>query len=261
MSHPTSIFQETDEEKHVKDIKFIIKTFQSLKGSNFKYCQKYFICNYIFNFMTLLGACLFTNHLLHGKFYTYGSDYLTYYFTEDRHDLVSPTEEVFPKMTKCNYRRFGTSGSIEKNTALCTIPLNILNEKAFAVLYFVYLFLGIALLIGILHRIAVFIAPKYRIGRYSSNFTCERKKIQELDQHLSISDWFILSQIKKNVSSENFFEILQQLIIEKRKKYNNGDENYNCVTEINGINETKRMPNIEKGMKMVMAKTYKKADI
>ena len=36
---------------------------------------------------------------------------------------------VFPRMTKCTFHKFGTSGNIEKHDALCILPLNIVNEK------------------------------------------------------------------------------------------------------------------------------------
>jgi hypothetical protein len=36
---------------------------------------------------------------------------------------------VFPRMTKCTFHKFGSSGEIEKHDALCILPLNIFNEK------------------------------------------------------------------------------------------------------------------------------------
>ena len=57
-------------------------------------------------------------------------------FQEDRLD---PMIYIFPRMTKCTFHKFGTSGEVEKHDALCILPLNIgkapgnqidiLNEK------------------------------------------------------------------------------------------------------------------------------------
>ena len=32
---------------------------------------------------------------------------------------------IFPRMTKCTFHKFGTSGEIEKHDAMCILPLNI----------------------------------------------------------------------------------------------------------------------------------------
>ena len=35
---------------------------------------------------------------------------------------------IFPRMTKCTFHKFGTSGEIEKHDAMCILPLNIGNH-------------------------------------------------------------------------------------------------------------------------------------
>lgn len=44
--------------------------------------------------------------------------------------------EVFPRVTKCTFHKFGASGTIQKHDALCVLALNILNEKIFIFLWF-----------------------------------------------------------------------------------------------------------------------------
>ena len=44
------------------------------------------------------------------------------FFQEDRLD---PMIYIFPRMTKCTFHKFGTSGEVEKHDALCILPLNI----------------------------------------------------------------------------------------------------------------------------------------
>lgn len=36
---------------------------------------------------------------------------------------------IFPRMTKCTFHKFGTSGEIEKHDAMCILPLNIGKHK------------------------------------------------------------------------------------------------------------------------------------
>ena len=49
---------------------------------------------------------------------------------------------IFPRMTKCTFSKFGTSGEVEKHDALCILPLNVVNEKIYIFLWFWFLILG-----------------------------------------------------------------------------------------------------------------------
>ena len=44
--------------------------------------------------------------------------------------------KVFPKLTKCTFHKYGPSGTIEIKDGLCVLPLNILNEKIYILLWF-----------------------------------------------------------------------------------------------------------------------------
>lgn len=43
--------------------------------------------------------------------------------------------QVFPRVTKCTFHKYGASGSIQKHDALCVLALNILNEKIYIFLW------------------------------------------------------------------------------------------------------------------------------
>ena len=38
-------------------------------------------------------------------------------------------------MTKCDFAKYGSSGTIERQDALCVLPQNIVNEKIFVILW------------------------------------------------------------------------------------------------------------------------------
>lgn len=71
------------------------------------------------------------------EFTTYGTRVLA--FSEQdfgtRHD---PMDEVFPKVAKCTFHKYGASGTIERHDGLCVLPLNIFNEKIYIFLWFWY---------------------------------------------------------------------------------------------------------------------------
>jgi hypothetical protein len=37
--------------------------------------------------------------------------------------------QVFPRLTKCTFYNYGSSGTIQAHDALCVLALNIINEK------------------------------------------------------------------------------------------------------------------------------------
>lgn len=45
-------------------------------------------------------------------------------------------DEIFPKVAKCVFHKFGPSGIIMRHDALCVLPLNILNEKIYAFVWY-----------------------------------------------------------------------------------------------------------------------------
>ena len=63
-----------------------------------------------------------------GAFLTFGLEVMSF-AEQDQEDRLDPLIYVFPRMTKCTFHKFGTSGEVEKHDALCLLPLNIVNEK------------------------------------------------------------------------------------------------------------------------------------
>lgn len=73
---------------------------------------------------------------LGGTFFTYGTEVLK--FTQlNQENRTDPMVEVFPRVTKCTFHKFGASGTIQHHDALCILALNILNEKIYILLWYV----------------------------------------------------------------------------------------------------------------------------
>ena len=67
---------------------------------------------------------------------------------------TDPFHIVFPKMTKCTIETYGPSGTIQNSDGLCVLPINVLNEKIFFVVWFVFFGLAIFTLV---HHVIAFI--------------------------------------------------------------------------------------------------------
>jgi hypothetical protein len=74
-----------------------------------------------------------------GAFLTFGLEVIAF-AEQDQEDRLDPLIYVFPRMTKCTFHKFGTSGEVEKHDALCLLPLNIVNEVCLFVCLFVFFF-------------------------------------------------------------------------------------------------------------------------
>ena len=76
-----------------------------------------------------------------GTFFTFGIEVLSF-AERDQEDRIDPMVctkwnyqnynlyiftqvYIFPRMTKCTFHKFGSSGEIEKHDAMCILPLNI----------------------------------------------------------------------------------------------------------------------------------------
>ena len=87
------------------------------------------------------GQMFLLDRFFDGTFFTYGIEVMSF-ADRDQEDRIDPMIYVFPRMTKCTFHKFGTSGNIEKHDALCILPLNIVNEKIYIFIWFWLLLLG-----------------------------------------------------------------------------------------------------------------------
>ena len=86
----------------------------------------------ILNMLNVMLQIYVTNRFLGGKFYDLGLNFLE----DDFRGRMDSLDVVFPKVTKCNFYKYGASGSIQRHDVLCVMALNVINEKIFILLWF-----------------------------------------------------------------------------------------------------------------------------
>ncbi len=69
---------------------------------------------------------------------------------------------VFPKVAMCRFARTGLNGKASIIDGLCVLPLNILNEKIFYILWFWYLVLMAISAAAFFYRIFVLLVKCFR---------------------------------------------------------------------------------------------------
>lgn len=176
---------------------------ENLKRQNF-YAYRFFLCEFL-NFIGAIGQFYFTNVLLDGEFLTYGIDVM-------RTSEANAMERVFPKMTKCTFHKYGPSGSIEVYDGLCVLPVNVLNEKIYLILWF--LLCGTCLLSGIalVFRILTICITRLRLYMLHSKARfVSRRDFEYILYRFGIGDWFLLYQLSKNMDPLIFEEICHNI--------------------------------------------------
>ena len=73
---------------------------------------------------------------------------------------------MFPKMSKCNMQIYGPSGTLQRFDAMCVLPLNILHDKIFLILWYWYFFLFLVSLLAVLYWLRHYCQPSYRYTFY-----------------------------------------------------------------------------------------------
>lgn len=176
--------------------------------------QKYFYYFTMFevvNFLNVIMQVYLVDEFLGGTFTTYGLDVLNYSQME-QDDRVDPMVRVFPRMTKCTFHRFGSSGDIQRYDALCILPLNIINEKIYIIMWFWFVFLALVTGLWLLYRLFTFLKPniRYEVLKRRASLV-DQDLIRNVLSRMKSGDWFIMYMMCKNMDSQWFRFIVKTL--------------------------------------------------
>ncbi|KAH9378116.1 hypothetical protein HPB48_011584 [Haemaphysalis longicornis] len=174
-----------EHEKKQKQVDDVVDYFYRHRSQNQAYALRFFLCE-VLNFVNVIGQMYFIDTFLGGTFSTYGPDVVRF-VNEDPEVRVDPMTKVFPKMTKCRFHRFGTSGDVQKHDSICLLPLNIINEKIYIFLWFwLYRYL-------LLKTLSRMVPPK---------------NMDQLVMKAAYGDWFVLYLLKDNIQAHHFRDIV-----------------------------------------------------
>jgi hypothetical protein len=147
--------------------KYVEETFNT---NNF-YAFKFFVCD-ILNVVNVVGQMYLINAFLGGVFLTYGTDVLYWNEVEDRTD---PMIEVFPRITKCQFHKYGPSGTLQRHDIMCVLALNIINEKIYVMLWFWLITVALITSIYLISVLVVICVPAMRKWMAERNMTSDIK--------------------------------------------------------------------------------------
>lgn len=137
-------------------INYIVESLRTHNGYSFGY----FFCE-ILNLVNVIANIIFVDRFLGGTFLTYGTDVI-HFSNMNQENRSDPMVEIFPRITKCTFHKYGSSGSIQKHDALCVLALNILNEKIYIFLWFWFIILAGLSVCAIIYSALVVMLPTTR---------------------------------------------------------------------------------------------------
>lgn len=174
------------------------------------YVFKYWFCE-LLCFINIVGQLFMIDKFLGGEFLKYGHNVVEY-SSQDQEERVDPMIFIFPRMTKCHFHKFGASGTIERRDAFCLLPLNILNEKVFILVWFWFVILAILLGALIVYRVALFTMPGLRPrAMHKHNKAVTMETIEAITNKTSIGDWWILYVLSTNIDPLIYRDIMTKL--------------------------------------------------
>ncbi|XP_066261516.1 innexin inx2-like [Euwallacea similis] len=161
----------------------------------FAFCEFLNLCN-------LVLQTILMNFYLEGKFLSYGFEVASKPWPMAFH-------AVFPKRAKCNFTKYGVSGSNESRDMLCILPLNILNEKFFLILWYWILFMFVVTVSALIYRFMFLGLQRFRMYLLMAQVrNLNRNKMQTLAKYLSHGQFFLLYNIGKNINPVIYKELL-----------------------------------------------------
>merc|ERR1712107_134536 len=123
-----------------------------------------------------------------------------------------PMVTVFPKVTKCTFHNFGSSGSIQRYDGLCVLPINTINDKIYIALWFWLLILFLSSFLFMIYRLVTLCSAKVRVYLIKAVApSMNRKTCQYVERQVGFGDWLILSMMSNHLDVKLFVDIIREM--------------------------------------------------
>jgi len=200
---------QSDTDKKLKKKLLIDYLYSNLKQHNF-WAYRYFFCEFLC-LLNVTGQIILLDKFFDGTFFTYGIEVMSF-ADRDQEDRIDPMIYVFPRMTKCTFHKYGTSGNIENHDVLCILPLNIVNEKIYIFIWFWFLTLSLLSFIVVLYRFIIIFSPYIRAYVLRMRFRRVKKEcIDAIIGRSYVGDWLLFYLLGQNIDSGAYKDVVHEL--------------------------------------------------
>jgi len=120
--------------------------------------------------------------------------------------------KVFPKVVKCSMIFIGPSGDPVNNSGMCTLPINIINEKIYLVMWVWFLVLTAATILSLLHQSLLLLLPSLRqIHLQRRSQVTPDHLVRSVANRATYGDTVLLQLVASNTDSAQFTALLAHL--------------------------------------------------
>jgi hypothetical protein len=174
------------------------------------YAIHYWICEALC-LINIIAQLYFMDHFFDGEFFSYGLRVMSF-SDQAQEERVDPMVYVFPRVTKCTFHKYGSSGSIQKHDSLCILPLNIVNEKTYIFLWFWFIILATMLSMLVVYRVIIIAVPAVRPHLlHARNRMVPREVAAAISRKTDVGDWWILYMLGRNLDPIIYREVIAEL--------------------------------------------------
>lgn len=197
------------------------------RGHHTKYA-KFHIITEIAGFINLLLQMWVSNRLLDNAFLTYGPLQLIGLLQQKPFERTDKLSRLFPTVTSCRLSTGGPAFGRVQHDILCILPINMLNEKIYILIWFWFLILLVATVIGGIYRVLTY-SLRFRIYMLSRRLRREegnrsRGCAESFCRKELYGEWFLLYKISQNVDTVTFGDLIID-VDDDYQIYNNNLDN------------------------------------
>lgn len=148
---------------------------------------------------------------------------------------MNPIDKYFPKLTYCSLQTYSAPGLETSDHRICILPLNIVNEKIYAILWFWFIILSAISALAVVFRILVINIPKLQIYMLLGQLRMPYNAIavNNLVERYGFGGYFVLHLLGKNVNPLIFKELINELAKDmKLIKENERNMNYDNYAKV-----------------------------
>ncbi|XP_031633594.1 innexin inx4-like [Contarinia nasturtii] len=119
-------------------------------------------------------------------------------------------EKNFSITGKCTFEPYRPSGTIQQFDALCLLPLNILNQKLFLIVWLCYILQIIISFLNLLFWLIITLSENARIYilYQEAQKSVSHEAIENASRKARLGHFFVLSQIARNTNPGTFIELV-----------------------------------------------------
>lgn len=198
------------QEDQMEAIRYLQAQYDVWKANFRSAALTYLACETL-NLVTIVAQFALINAQFQGEFINYGIEVVHNAWTKN-YDCQNLLYQIFPRVAQCKFPEFTKSGSVLDHYATCVLPINALNTKIYAFLWFWLSALIVLAAFLLLYRLLSL--PNATVRSFSLIMGQSKETSKWLGfivERSNLSVWFALRLLQKNLEEEDFDNLVRAL--------------------------------------------------